>query len=231
MGVIDRLKREGWKGHCTNGALPSSIPGTANMIPTMQIALAMAAAYVIGSINFAVFVGRMRGVDIREEGSGNPGMSNVLRTLGKLPAVMVLVGDAVKGIAGAYAGFVASGAVDFLSPWVFAAGFAAVVGHCYPLFHRLKGGKGVATGAGVLLFTMPLVAVIVIGAWFVLVRLTKTASVSSLIVAAAAIPLAIWQGAGLAAMAWFSATLALVVWRHKANIRRMVSGSEQKVSP
>ena len=194
----------------------------------------MAAAYVIGSINFAVFVGRLHGVDVRAEGSGNPGMSNVLRTMGKLPAAMVLLGDAVKGIAGAYAGFFANelaspGSGDFLAPWVFAAGFAAVVGHCYPLFHRFKGGRGVATGAGVLVFTMPLVAAIIIGSWFLLVRLTKMASVSSLIVTAATIPLALWQGTGGEALLWLLATIALVVWRHKDNILRMIRGSEQRV--
>ncbi len=200
------------------------------MIPEMQIAIAMVAAYLLGSVNFAVFVGRMHGVDIRQEGSGNPGMSNVLRTLGRGPAAMVLAGDAVKGVAGAYAGFVASGSGDPLSAWAFAAGFAAVLGHCYPIFHSFKGGKGVATGAGVVLFTMPLVAVVVIGAWFLLVRLTKTASVASLIVTVAAVPLALWRGAELPAMIWLSATILLVVWRHRTNIGRMISRTEGKVT-
>lgn len=196
----------------------------------MQIALAMIAAYIIGSINFAVMVGRMHGVDIHEEGSGNPGMSNVLRTLGKLPAGQVMLGDTIKGVAGAYAGFIASASGDPLSPWAFAAGFAAVLGHCYPIFHKFKGGKGVATGSGVVIFTMPIVAVIVIGGWALLVFLTKTASVASLIVTAAAIPLALWQKISLPALGWFLATMALVVWRHKTNIVQMVKGSEKKVS-
>lgn len=195
----------------------------------MELVVAMLAAYVIGSVNFAVFVARMHGVDIRQEGSGNPGMSNVLRTVGKVPAAMVLAGDVAKGVAGAYAGFIASGTADFLHPWAFAAGFAAVLGHCYPLFHRFRGGKGVATGAGVALFTMPLVAVLVITAWFVLVRVMKLASVASLIVVAAAIPLAIWRGIGTEALMWFLATIALIVWRHKGNIQRVARGSEQKV--
>ncbi len=197
----------------------------------MELALAMLAAYVIGSINFAVFIGRMHGIDIREEGSGNPGMSNVLRTLGKAPAAMVLLADAVKGVAGAYAGLIAGGTGDFLGPWVFAAGFAAVVGHCYPIFHKFKGGKGVATGAGVVVFTMPLVAAIVIGGWFLLVRAMKLASVASLIATSAAIPLALWRGIGTEALVWFLATIALIVWRHKGNIERMLSGSEEKVRP
>ncbi|MDX1469592.1 MAG: glycerol-3-phosphate 1-O-acyltransferase PlsY [Acidimicrobiia bacterium] len=196
----------------------------------MELVLALLAAYVIGSINFAVFVARMHGVDIRQEGSGNPGMSNVLRTVGKVPAAMVLAGDVVKGVAGAYAGLIASGTTDFLSPWAFAGGFAAVVGHCYPIFHKFRGGKGVATGAGVALFTMPVVAAIVIAGWFLMVRVMKLASVASLIAVAASVPLALWQGIGTEALIWFLATIVLIVWRHKANIERVFSGSEQKVS-
>ena len=191
--------------------------------------MAMAVAYVIGSINFAVFVARMHGVDIRQEGSGNPGMSNVLRTVGKVPAAMVLAGDVVKGVAGAYAGLIASGTAEFLDPWAFAAGFAAVVGHCYPIFHKFRGGKGVATGAGVALFTMPVVALITIAAWFLLVRVMKLASVASLIAVAMAVPLALWRGIGTEALIWFLATIALIVWRHRGNIQRVARGSEQKV--
>jgi glycerol-3-phosphate acyltransferase PlsY len=201
----------------------------------MPVAIALVAAYVIGSINFAIFVGRLHGVDIREQGSGNPGMSNILRTLGNLPAAMVLVGDTMKGVVGAYAGYVAAAYMataptDELSYWAFAGGLAAVVGHCYPVFHGFKGGKGVATGLGSLIFTVPLVALIYVVVWAVIARLTKTASVASLVVVVMTIPLAIWiydlSGMGLV---WTGLTIALVVWRHKANIGRMVKGSEQKV--
>lgn len=196
----------------------------------MPIALAMIAAYIVGSIDFAVIVARMHGVNIHEVGSGNPGTSNVLRTLGKVPAAMVLLGDTMKGVVGAAMGMVASGVADPMGPWAFAAGFAAVVGHCYPIFHRFKGGKGVATGLGVLIFTMPLVAVITGLGWGVLTKLTKTASISSMIVVAATIPLALWQGISKASMVWLLATIALVVWRHKGNIQRMVRGTEEKVT-
>ena len=81
-----------------------------------------------------------------------------------------------------------------MGPWAFAAGFAAVVGHCYPIFHKFKGGKGVATGAGVLLFTVPLAAVIEIALWGIIVKLTKTASIASLVIMVVTIPILIWQG-------------------------------------
>jgi glycerol-3-phosphate acyltransferase PlsY len=196
---------------------------------TLTIALALVAAYVVGSIDFAVIVARMHGVDIHEVGSGNPGASNVLRSIGRFPAAMVLVGDTMKGVVGAAMGLVASGTSDPLVPWAFLAGLMAVVGHCYPVFHRFKGGKGVATGLGVLFFTVTLVGLIVVTSWMVLLKLTKTASISSLIVVAASIPLAIWQGAAGMSLVWLSATVILVVWRHKANIQRVFKGSEQKV--
>lgn len=201
----------------------------------VPVVLALLAAYVVGSVDFAVLVGRMRGVDIHEVGSGNPGTSNVLRTLGRGPAAMVLVGDTLKGVIGALIGAIVGGLVDVvsvgeISHWAFAAGLAAVIGHCYPLFHRLKGGKGVATEFGVLLFTVPLVAVIALVVWALLARLTRVASISSMTVVAIAIPLVLWQGVSGLSLVWLGLTVALVVWRHKGNIQRMVTGREEKVS-
>jgi acyl phosphate:glycerol-3-phosphate acyltransferase len=195
----------------------------------MTIAIALVGAYVVGSIDFAVIVARMHGVDIHEIGSGNPGTSNVLRTLGRLPAAMVLLGDTFKGVIGAAIGLMASGVPDLQGQWVFAAGFAAVVGHCYPLFHKFKGGKGVATGFGVLIFAVPLVALIDGVVWAVSARLTKVASISSLIVLVITIPLALWRGVSGLSLVWMVLTIALIVWRHRVNIGRMVKGNEEKV--
>lgn len=196
---------------------------------TLTIALALVAAYVVGSIDFAVIVARMHGVDIHEVGSGNPGASNVLRSIGRLPAAMVLVGDTMKGVVGAAMGMVAAASTDPQIQWAFLAGLMAVVGHCYPVFHRFKGGKGVATGLGVLIFTVPIVGVIAVATWAVLLKLTKTASISSLIVIGVTIPLAIWQGVTGMSLVWLLTTIVLVVWRHRTNIRRVLRGSEQKV--
>ena len=195
----------------------------------MTIAFALVAAYVVGSIDFALIIGRLHGVDITKVGSGNPGASNVLRTLGKGPAAAVVVGDAIKGVIAAAMGMVASGVADPQVHWAFAAGLAAVVGHCYPVFHRFKGGRGVATSLGLLLYTVPLVALIDLVAWLGLVKLTKTASIGSLVVVVVTLPLAIWQGVTGLALLWLGLTLALVVWRHRANIQRMIQGREQKV--
>jgi len=200
----------------------------------MTIALALVAAYMVGSIDFAVIVARMHGVDIHEVGSGNPGTSNILRTLGRGPAAMVLIGDTLKGVIGAYMGAVAGGLVgatptNGLSHWAFAAGFAAVAGHCYPVFHKFKGGKGVATGFGVVIFTVWQVAFVSIVVWVILARFTKVASISSLIVILLAIPLAIWQGVVGLSLMWMVLTIALIIWRHRSNIGRMVKRDEQTV--
>jgi acyl phosphate:glycerol-3-phosphate acyltransferase len=200
------------------------------MSPAVALPLAIVAAYLVGSIDFAVIVGRMYGVDIHQEGSGNPGMSNVLRTMGRVPAAMVFIGDTLKGTIGAAMGWVASGSPDPAVHWAFLAGLAAVVGHCYPIFHRFKGGKGVATGGGVLLFTVPLVAVIEIATWFLIFWLTKTASIGSMVIVVITVPLLIWQGVTGLSLLWVALIIALVVWRHRGNIKRMVSGSEEKVT-
>jgi glycerol-3-phosphate acyltransferase PlsY len=201
------------------------------MPTSLAIPLALIGAYIVGSIDFAVIVARMHGVDIHEAGSGNPGTSNVLRTLGRLPAAMVLVGDMLKGTIGAALGWLASGIPDpSQSHWAFAAGLCAVIGHCYPIFHKLKGGKGVATGAGVLLFTVPLAAVIEIATWFVVVKLTKTASIASMVIVVITVPILLWQGVSGMSLVWVALMIALVVWRHRGNIKRMVSGGEQRVT-
>ena len=200
------------------------------MPPAVALPLAIVAAYLVGSIDFAVIVARMHGVDIHQEGSGNPGMSNVLRTLGRVPAVMVFIGDTLKGTIGAAMGMVASGVPDPMVHWAFLTGLAAVVGHCYPIFHRFKGGKGVATGGGVLLFTVPLLAVIEIAIWFLIFFVTRTASIGSMVIVVITVPLLIWQGVSGLALVWVGLIIALVVWRHRGNIKRMVSGSEERVS-
>ncbi|CAN5767744.1 glycerol-3-phosphate 1-O-acyltransferase PlsY [soil metagenome] len=196
---------------------------------SLTIFLALLAAYVVGSVDFAVVVGRLHGVDIRQVGSGNPGTSNVLRTLGRLPAAMVFLGDMMKGVIGAAMGAVAASA-EPMSVWAFLGGLSAVIGHCYPVFHRFRGGKGVATGAGVALFTMPIGALAVTAVWAAVVAVTRVASLGSLAVVVVAIPVALWQGVRGSALVVLAAILVVIVWRHRGNIRRMSKGGEQKVT-
>jgi acyl phosphate:glycerol-3-phosphate acyltransferase len=202
---------------------------SAPMPTTVALILAIVGAYVIGSIDFAVIVARMHGVDIHQAGSGNPGTSNVLRTLGRGPAAMVFIGDTLKGTVGAAMGMIASGTADPTVHWAFVAGLAAVIGHCYPIFHKFKGGKGVATCGGVFLFTVPLVALFEIALWALVVRMTRTASIGSMILVVITIPLILWSGVTGLALVWVALMVLVVTWRHRGNIKRMVSGSEERV--
>ena len=192
--------------------------------------LALVGAYLIGSLDFAVVVARAHGVDIHSVGSGNPGASNILRTLGRGPAVMVFFGDALKGVIAAAIGYMASAGGDPANqPLAYAAGFLAVVGHVFPAFHRFRGGKGVATGAGVLLFTVPPVAFMSALLWAVIAKVFKVASIASLAVVMLAVPLAWYFGARGFSLGWLGAMLVLIVVRHLPNIRRMLGGAEERV--
>lgn len=192
---------------------------------------ALAAGYLLGSVDFAVLVGKLKGVDIYSVGSGNPGTSNVLRTMGKGAAAAVLVGDLLKGLAAGLVGYlVAPPGNGLLSSGLIAAsGFMAVVGHCYPLFHRFKGGKGIATGLGVIIWASPLAALILLSVWAVLVKLTKVAAIGSLVVVIVTIPLLMALGLDWTILVWVGAALVLILWRHRGNIARMLSGGDAKV--
>ena len=186
-------------------------------------------SYLIGSVDFAVVVARMHGVDIHEVGSGNPGTSNVMRTLGRGPAIMVFVGDTIKGVIAAAVGTFLIAEANPLSLWAFATGLAAVVGHCYPIYHGFKGGKGVATGGGVLAFCIPVVALILAVTWALVAKVGKVASVASLVVVLLTLPLAYWQGVRWPALGILVAMLALVTFRHRGNMSRLLRRAEQKV--
>ncbi len=205
------------------------------MNPVLAVAIALVSGYALGSISFAVWVGRMKGIDIYKEGSGNPGMSNVARTMGKGAAAMVLVGDTMKGvIASAIGLLLLPTPAGFTSGMGLAAlaGLAAVVGHCYPVLHRFKGGKGMATSFGVLLFISPAATAALALLWFLLVKVTGKASLGSLAVVVTAIPavaLIDLPDVPTQALWWVGAMLVLVVYRHKENIARLRSGEERTI--
>jgi len=187
-------------------------------------ALVAAGAYLLGSVDFAVVIARARGVDIYSKGSGNPGASNVFRSIGKRAGVAVLVLDLCKGVVATLVG----GAVGGPALGA-AAGFAAVVGHCYPVFHRFRGGKGAATLAGSLFGLYPLSAVALLVVFVLIVALSRIASLGTVLVALAAVPAAMLQGAGGWVLVWLAAGVVLVVYRHLGNIERLIKGTERKV--
>lgn len=185
-------------------------------------ALLVGAGYLIGSVSFAVVVSRARGVDIYRVGSGNPGTANVARSMGWWAAGVVLLGDAAKGAVAAGLGWAVAGSVAV----GFAAGLAAVAGHCFPLWHLFRGGKGVATGGGVMMVLAPLVLLGLMVVWAVLARLTRVSSVGSLTAVVLAVPgLAIAGETGWP-LVWVGLMALLIVARHHSNIARLVRGEE-----
>lgn len=184
-----------------------------------------AGAYALGSISFGLLAARRAGADLRGEGSGNVGATNVGRVLGKKTGRAVLALDAAKG---ALPALVAGRLLGPDDPWTAAAGVAAVVGHCYPMWHRLKGGKGAATAAGVMLALVPPAGVGALVTYVGLKKATGRASVGSL--GGALVGAAIAHGMhGLSnRSAMTAAILGVVVWRHRDNIARLIAGTEPR---
>ncbi|MCP3982302.1 MAG: glycerol-3-phosphate 1-O-acyltransferase PlsY [bacterium] len=198
-----------------------------------------AVAYLLGSLPTAVWTGRaLAGVDVRSRGSGNPGATNVLRSIGPVAALFVALVDVTKGWLAAGWAWRPPGldwAVD--SPWApLVAGAAVVVGHAFPLLAGFRGGKSVATAAGVVAALQPAAALICAGVFLAVAFVTRVVSRGS-VAGAAAIPFA------LAGTAWSSgdveaavreglfglALAAFVVWRHRPNIRSWRAGTEPRI--
>jgi glycerol-3-phosphate acyltransferase PlsY len=184
-------------------------------------------AYLLGSIDFAVLVARAKGADIYDLGSGNPGAANVLRNLGWKAAAPVMLGDLAKGAVAAMLGVVLGGTEA--AGW--AAGFAAVVGHCFPVWHRFRGGKGVATAFGVVLWLEPILGLGLIAVWGLLLATTKVSSIGSLVAMAILVPALALFDSPAPAYAWAAAIALLVVVRHRDNIESLLSGRERSIRP
>ncbi|MCU1485922.1 MAG: acyl-phosphate glycerol 3-phosphate acyltransferase [Actinomycetia bacterium] len=183
--------------------------------------LLVVGGYLLGTLPTAVVVGRRAGHDPTNEGSGNPGATNVYRTAGRRAGAVVLAGDVVKGAMAAGIGWLAG---DHLMG--VACGAAAVAGHVLPVTRRFRGGKGVATLGGATLVLFPVVGVGAAVAWALVARLTRRASVASIVVAAAIPVGAAVAGATGVEAALLAATGAAVVARHAGNIARLVRGTE-----
>lgn len=181
--------------------------------------------YVLGAVPTGYLVGRAFGVDVRKVGSGNIGTANVLRAAGKWAAILTLAGDMFKGFAPVV---VAKLATDNL--WIHAAvALAAVVGHCWPVFLRFKGGKAVATGAGTSIGLDPLVGLGLFAFWWAVVLLSRYTSLGAIAVMVVS-PLVFWlTGQPLAYVVYSVVGGALVLWRHRENARALLNGTERKV--
>lgn len=194
-----------------------------------SIALVVA-AYLLGSVSFAVVVSKAYGLpDPHEYGSGNPGATNVLRTGNRKAALLTLLGDGLKGYVAVIAAIRLApivGAADWVVPVVAVAVF---VGHCWPVFHGFRGGKGVATGAGIVFALHWPLGLALTVVWLVMAFGFKISSLAAL-TAAVLMPLGMFYIAGNALVAWAMVPIAiLLVWRHKANIRQLMSGKERAI--
>jgi acyl phosphate:glycerol-3-phosphate acyltransferase len=187
--------------------------------------IALVAAYLLGSISFAVLVSKLMGLpDPHTYGSKNPGATNVLRTGSKVAALLTLIGDSSKG---AVAVLIAA---QFLSAPVELAlvGLAAFLGHLYPVFHRFEGGKGVATAAGVLLALDWRVGAGTLLTWAIIAVFLRYSSLAALVAALFA-PLGAAFLLGWEAGAVVLVMSAFMVWRHKGNIQRLLAGTEPRI--
>lgn len=179
-------------------------------------------AYLLGSLSFAILLSRLAGgPDPRASGSGNPGATNMLRVAGKRLAIFTLIGDLLKGLLPILL-------ADLLGfnlqqqAWI---GLAAVIGHLYPVYFNFRGGKGVATAAGMLLGLYPPAALLAVAAWALVFVLTRTSSLAALTATPLTLPLLAWQQP--AALLPVCVLTGLIVWRHRGNLRDLFAGRER----
>ena len=205
----------------------------------ITLILVCAVAYLLGSVNTSILISRLYGTDIRKHGSGNAGATNTLRTLGKKAAVLVVAGDAAKGIlAVALAGFLVKlsanlglGVYRDREIYRCAAGFCAILGHNFPVYFKFRGGKGVLTSAAVVAMLEPSVFGCLIGIFLVLVILTRYVSLGS-VCAALGLMILPWFVPGreeLPFLIFGMCAGGLAIVMHRGNLVRLVQGKERKL--
>lgn len=182
-------------------------------------------AYVLGTFPSAILIARANGIDISTFGSGNPGASNVTRALGWRTGAWVYVLDAGKGAVAAGLGLALDG-----RPMAYWCGAAAIVGHMFPVFRAFRGGKGVATGSGVLLIVQPILATLAVALWWLVSKATGKAALGS-VVAVGLVPIGLvildrpaWEFVAVAGLC------ALIVVRHTENIKRLIRREEHALN-
>jgi len=193
-------------------------------------AIATLAAYLIGSLSFAVIVSRLMGLnDPRTYGSGNPGATNVLRSGNKAAAVLTLLLDALKGFVPVLLVKLYGAQFGLDEGTLALVAIAAFLGHLWPVFFHFKGGKGVATAAGVLLGLNPWLGLATLATWIIIAAFTRYSSLAALVSAVFApfYQVLIWGGGPIAVAVFVMG--ALLVWRHSANIQKLLNGTESKL--
>ena len=194
------------------------------------LALATVAAYLIGSLSFAVIISRVMGLnDPRTYGSGNPGATNVLRSGNKTAAILTLLLDGLKGYLPVLLVAQFGAKFDLGEGSMALVGLAAFLGHLWPVFFSFKGGKGVATAAGVLIGLNPWLGLATLGTWIIIAAFFRYSSLAAIVAAVFApfYQLLIWGGGPTA----ITVTVIglLLVWRHAGNIQKLMNGTESKL--
>lgn len=189
-----------------------------------MVILVSLGGYLLGSLNSSLVVGRFYGVDVRKHGSGNAGATNTLRTLGKGAALLTTLGDILKGVAACLIGKWVAG-----EPGLVFAGMGAVLGHNWPLYFGFKGGKGILTSFAVVLMIDWRIALGLLGLFIIIVALTRYISLGS-IIGSALLPVValILKKPYYLVIAWLVLAI-LAVYRHRANIGRLLQGNENKL--
>ena len=200
------------------------------MAAELQTLIVALVAYALGSISFAVLVSKVMGLpDPRSYGSKSPGATNVLRSGSKLAAVLTLIGDTGKGALAVGLAALCTGESPVAGYDPPIAGAMALLGHLYPAFHGFKGGKGVATGVGMLLALDPWLGLGALATFAILIAFFRLVSLASMIAAVFAVYWS-WFLFGLVPATFAVGAIALlVIWRHRANIGRLLNGTEPRL--
>lgn len=189
----------------------------------IEIAVILIGSYLLGSLSSAILLSKIMGFkDPRSEGSNNPGATNVLRIAGKKAAFLTLVGDCLKG----FIPVLVAAALQVDPLIVALTAFAAFAGHCFPIFFAFRGGKGVATSIAATVGFNWLAGFILIAIWLLFARVFKISSLAA-IISFCALPLLIyWRVPDLRVTAVFAVMSMILIWRHRSNIQRLLSGEE-----
>ncbi len=181
-------------------------------------------AYFLGSIPFGYYMGKFFGVDVRKQGSGNIGFTNVWRLVGPFPALIVLFFDAGKGWLSVYFGYITGG-----EKLALVGAFFSIIGHFFPIFLKFKGGKGVATGFGICLFIDPVMTGIALVMFLIVVYLTRYISAGSITAAIAVTVLSIIFNLNIYYKVFIISASIAVIFMHRENIKRIINGKENKI--
>jgi glycerol-3-phosphate acyltransferase PlsY len=193
---------------------------TTTLIETISLLIA---AYILGSLSSAIILSKIMGfTDPRSDGSNNPGATNVLRIAGKKAAFLTLTGDSLKGLIPV-----------LVAQWLTSSelvvaltGLCAFLGHCYPLFFRFKGGKGVATSIAVAVGFNWMIGLAIIAIWLLFAKVFKISSLAAIIAFSALPVLVYWNGSTTSVTLVFCVISSILIWRHRSNIQRLLGGTE-----